>query len=70
MTDPTPAPATAPAPTAQNHANLNAFLQILLHLAPVIVSPFIKSPTAVAVFNTEAPIVESIADALAASKTA
>ena len=71
MTDPTtPTPAPAPAPTAEHHANLSALLQILLHLAPAIAAPFIKSQAAVAVFNAEAPIVESIADALAASKTA
>jgi hypothetical protein len=66
----TPAPVVAPAPTAQHHARLNAFLAILerlgliaLQLAPAIAAPFV-GPQATAIIAAEGPPASAIADAL------
>jgi len=55
-------------PTAQHHSNLLTFLQILLHLAPAISAPFLKNARTQEIVQTESGIVQTLVDALAASK--
>lgn len=54
----------SPAPVTSHESRLDTFLRILLHLAPTIVAPFIKSTGAVALEGTIVPVVEAAGDSL------
>lgn len=63
-TTPTPVPAVTTAPTANDHARLDAFLKMLLMLSPIIAAPFVPAGQGQQILQAETPVAEAVAQAL------